>query len=53
MHLGVICLQAMVIGKIQTADFAAGVIKVYGRDKGVWKSIFLAIVGEDECEWLY
>lgn len=22
------------------------------RDKGIWESIFLAIVGEKECEWL-
>ena len=22
------------------------------RDKGIWEKIFLAIIGEDECEWL-
>ena len=22
------------------------------RDKGIWEAIFLAIIGEDECEWL-
>jgi len=22
------------------------------RDKGIWERIFLAIIGEDECEWL-
>jgi transposase len=22
------------------------------RDKGIWENIFLAIIGEDECEWL-
>ena len=22
------------------------------RDKGIWEKIFLAIIGEEECEWL-
>jgi len=22
------------------------------RDKGIWENIFLAVIGEDECEWL-
>jgi transposase len=22
------------------------------RDKGIWEKIFLAVIGEDECEWL-